>query len=414
MKRALPAHASLEYLRKAAKDSLRELRRLRPDTKLAEAQHRLAQEHGFKSWRALKENVEAARNDGATSFFAACDAADLPRIERLLAADPTLVHERHSHHRRTALHRAAIAQQLDVVRLLLAQGADPNARDAGDNVYAHHHAAEAGAVEIVAACLDAGGDVHGEGDVHQMGLIGWALCLNGYHPGVAQLLLARGARHHVWSTIAVADADALQDLVEADPNVLEQRMSRFEHAATPLHFAAARAEVRMVELLIQLGAALEATDDRGRTPLESALLRARAESAAALRRAGAKEPQRSATVSFEHATPILPVKDLLRSIAYYEQKLGFGKVWQAGEPPTFACVRHDDASLFLSQGSYHGTPPVWVFIGVENVDTLQRQYQASGATISNPPQDYPWGSREMHVADPDGNRLRLASPVRNE
>jgi len=59
-------------------------------------------------------------------------------------------------------------------------------------------------------------------------------------------------------------ANALQDLVEADPNVLEQRMSRFEHAATPLHFAATRAEVRMVELLIQLGAALEATDDRGR------------------------------------------------------------------------------------------------------------------------------------------------------
>jgi hypothetical protein len=76
--------------------------------------------------------------------------------------------------------------------------------------------------------------------------------------------------------------------------------------------------------LIQLGAALEATDDRGRTPLESALLRARAPRAPP--RCAVPVPrsrQRSATVSFEHATPILPVKDLLRSIAFlHVQKLG--------------------------------------------------------------------------------------------
>jgi len=33
-----------------------------------------------------------------------------------------------------------------------------------------------------------------------------------------------------------------------------------------------------------------------------------------------------------------------------------------------------------------------------------------GATIKSPPDDKPWGVREMQVADLDGNVLRLASP----
>jgi uncharacterized glyoxalase superfamily protein PhnB len=48
--------------------------------------------------------------------------------------------------------------------------------------------------------------------------------------------------------------------------------------------------------------------------------------------------------------------------------------------------------------------------GAEDV----REYQASGAQILEPPKNQPWGSREMLVADLDGNRLRMASPVEAE
>jgi ankyrin repeat protein len=37
-----------------------------------------------------------------------------------------------------------------------------------------HFAAGAGHLEIVRALLDAGSDVHGAGDVHEGGVIGWA------------------------------------------------------------------------------------------------------------------------------------------------------------------------------------------------------------------------------------------------
>ena len=69
---------------------------------------------------------------------------------------------------------------------------------------------------------------------------------------------------------------------------LDRRLSRFEHAETPLHFAARRHGAEVVELLLQLGADLEAVDDRGRSPLGSALLAENEATANVLRAAGAK------------------------------------------------------------------------------------------------------------------------------
>jgi hypothetical protein len=59
MPRALPEHPSLEYLKKQAKDRLRDLRRRQPASKLAAAQHEVAREYGFASWPKLKAHVES-------------------------------------------------------------------------------------------------------------------------------------------------------------------------------------------------------------------------------------------------------------------------------------------------------------------------------------------------------------------
>jgi hypothetical protein len=68
----LPERASLEYLRKLAKDRLHELRRLDPDTKLAAALLSVARDHGFSSWRALKSELERRHAERAALFFDAC------------------------------------------------------------------------------------------------------------------------------------------------------------------------------------------------------------------------------------------------------------------------------------------------------------------------------------------------------
>jgi hypothetical protein len=59
MSRDLPAQPNLEHLKKQAKDRLAQLRQQSRTAKLADAQHALAREYGFRSWAALKAHVES-------------------------------------------------------------------------------------------------------------------------------------------------------------------------------------------------------------------------------------------------------------------------------------------------------------------------------------------------------------------
>lgn len=108
---------------------------------------------------------------------------------------------------------------------------------------------------------------------------------------------------------------------------------------------------------------------------------------------------------FGGATPILRVADFDASVAYYVDVLGFTLAWQHGR---FGAVRRGDASLMLCEGS-QGHPGTWVWLGVDDADALHREYVASGARIRHEPRNFPWGSRELHVFDPDGHVLRLGS-----
>jgi catechol 2,3-dioxygenase-like lactoylglutathione lyase family enzyme len=116
----------------------------------------------------------------------------------------------------------------------------------------------------------------------------------------------------------------------------------------------------------------------------------------------------SRAVEFEQATPILRVSDFNVSVAYYVNSLGFSLAWSDGR---FGCVRRGDATLFLCEGS-QGHAGTWVYLAVSDADALYDEIRARGATIRHPPTNFPWGSRELHVFDPDGHVLRLGSGVR--
>src|SRR6516165_9465064 len=90
-KSQLPQRASLEYLKKLAKDRLRELRKSDLRTKLATAQLAVARDHGFSSWRALKAEVEWRHENNAAPFFEACAKGDGEMLRDMLRNDPALV-----------------------------------------------------------------------------------------------------------------------------------------------------------------------------------------------------------------------------------------------------------------------------------------------------------------------------------
>jgi ankyrin repeat protein len=165
------------------------------------------------------------------------------------------------------LHEAARQGQLAEVEALIARGADVNAREEGDNTYPMHWAAAAGRLDIVRRLADAGGDVIGEGDDHQLQVIGWATCWDGAdddaHRAVADFLVSRGARHHVFSAMALGMADEVRRIVTQDPSALNRRMSRNEDHRQPLHFAVLQQRPEMVALLLDLGADPLAVDGSG-------------------------------------------------------------------------------------------------------------------------------------------------------
>lgn len=439
-KSALPERASLEYLKKLAKERLAAMHGTDPGAKLAAALLEVAREHGFSSWRALKEEVDRRRGRDLERFFASCRAGDVDTVRELLAAEPALarlVDPSAQFGGWTGLHYAARDGRLKVVRLLLEHGANPNAREAGDNTTPLHWAAAHRALDVVRALLDAGADPHGVGDLHELDAVGWATYFHpaagrrGEQPEVAQLLADRGARHHVFSTMSLGDLDLLRTVVEQDPDALDRRMSRFENRLSALHFAVALKRHDMLELLIELGADVEAVDGNGHTPLEAAMLAADMESVHRLEAAGARRPRppKRAPASLAELagetrllTPMLRVPDVGRTLAWYVS-LGFTETGRYEESGAFywAMLTFGKAELMLHLGSPATDPPVTLWFRVDRPSALYealkaRQLKAAQSAKGDAVEfvrhlhEPPYGGREFTIRDLNGYPLTFLGP----
>ncbi|HTD83680.1 MAG TPA: ankyrin repeat domain-containing protein [Gemmatimonadaceae bacterium] len=269
----LPDAPNLEWLRKQAKHRLAELRKTSRDAKLSDAQFALAKQYGFPSWRALKSHVDSLTIDG--QLFDAARKGDVDKLKSLLDAHPDKLYARNRPYEHTLLHLAAQNGHLAAVDFLLKLGIDPNTREKGDNTYAMHWAAAAGHLDVVRRLADAGGDVVGEGDDHALGMIGWATgwdgCDDATHRGIANFLISRGARHNIYSAMAINDDNEVRRIVAADPRELERTQSHNEDFRRPLHFAVHKQLHRTVSLLLELGSDPLGTDASGNTAVAYAM-----------------------------------------------------------------------------------------------------------------------------------------------
>ena len=451
----LPERASLEYLKKVAKERLPELRKTKPGARLADAQLAVAREYGFSSWRALKAEVERREMSPVEAFFAAAAQGDLAALRALLDRDPSLVTARHKG--TTALHLSV--RHPEAARLLLERGADPNAREEGDNALPLHWAAGGAPIESVRLLLDAGSDVHGAGDDHKMDVIGWACVFSEARHDVVALLLARGARHNVFSAVATGDVPALRKLVAEDPRALERRLSRHEQEQTALHYVVAPADglaggrfrtgehYRTLDALIELGADLEARDAKGRTPLERAMLRGDQEAMRRLHAAGAKLPSRPPSTgreglaalgtSAQKVEPMFGVPDLEATVAWY-RSIGWELTGEHGEEGKldFAHLSFGQASVMFVPSSTRRPeepgrrPPsgTSLWIQTSRLDDLyallkNQQLERSRALLAGEQTEIPevkftadlytafYGQREFGFLDPNGLELMFAQPV---
>ena len=115
-------------------------------------------------------------------------------------------------------------------------------------------------------------------------------------------------------------------------------------------------------------------------------------------------------------TPILNVGEFGASIAWFE-KLGWRKLWEYGDPPTFGAVGSGACEIFLcldGQGGRGGENGVWISIWVDDVDQVHRTCLAQGLEVTWPPTNEPWGVREMHVRHPDGHVFRISHGLEDD
>jgi catechol 2,3-dioxygenase-like lactoylglutathione lyase family enzyme len=109
-------------------------------------------------------------------------------------------------------------------------------------------------------------------------------------------------------------------------------------------------------------------------------------------------------------TPILRSFDEARTRAFYLEFLGFETEFEhrfeAGLP-LYMSVRRGDCILHLSEHYGDGSPGSAVRIPVDDVAAYVAALRAKNFGNARPgePEQMPWGSREITITDPAGNRL---------
>jgi heme-degrading monooxygenase HmoA/catechol 2,3-dioxygenase-like lactoylglutathione lyase family enzyme len=111
--------------------------------------------------------------------------------------------------------------------------------------------------------------------------------------------------------------------------------------------------------------------------------------------------------TLECTIPILRVADLVSSLRYYVDVLGFEVEWGGEHGSEMASVGCDGHSIMLCEGA-QGHPGTWLWIGVTDIRPLFERYRRSGARIRQAPVSRPW-AYEMQVEDLDGHVLRFGS-----
>jgi catechol 2,3-dioxygenase-like lactoylglutathione lyase family enzyme len=123
------------------------------------------------------------------------------------------------------------------------------------------------------------------------------------------------------------------------------------------------------------------------------------------------EPSAARRARVQCVQPVLAVRDVAAALRFYET-LGFETLFQNDPEPQYAGIRRGGAELHLqwhdaSEWERGGDRPNYR-LPVDDPDRLSQEFEASGAVLDlTPIGDTPWGTREFHVRDPDGNGLQF-------
>jgi catechol 2,3-dioxygenase-like lactoylglutathione lyase family enzyme len=120
--------------------------------------------------------------------------------------------------------------------------------------------------------------------------------------------------------------------------------------------------------------------------------------------------------SLRRIAPVLPARDVVRSLEHY-RRLGFtAEAYEPAGPdgPFYGFISSGGVELHLTRtpdlDAKANTSACYIY--VEDADALHGAWMASGAEGRfTRPADTPYGLREFAHVDPDGNLIRVGSPL---
>lgn len=269
--RPLPERVNLEHLKKEAKQRLKTMRLDDSGATLAAAQLATARQYGFTSWRRLVAYVTTLRDKGNQLRQAVIDG-DLYTVAAILDDYPDLLNattditQRHERPSNTVamslLHVAIAANQIEMARLLLRRGADPNRRNA-DGRLPLHDCFELGRDEIKEILLESGAAP----DV-------CAAAAYGLHDRLREILqrepspandLSTGISPLGWSAYG-GHLESARILLEHGA-ILDRRPYDYEAWLPPAHIGS----TEMARFLLERGASPNCQNEDGNAPLHMVL-----------------------------------------------------------------------------------------------------------------------------------------------
>ncbi|MCP3370040.1 bleomycin resistance protein [Bradyrhizobium cajani] len=110
---------------------------------------------------------------------------------------------------------------------------------------------------------------------------------------------------------------------------------------------------------------------------------------------------------------VFVVSDIVASLAYYRDVLGFAVTFEYGTPLSYVCLCRDDVALHLlaAAGTKRLPGHGGLCVFVRDVDRLYAELTRRGARPVNQPQDRDYGMRDFDIVDADGNQVTFGMGI---
>ena len=122
-------------------------------------------------------------------------------------------------------------------------------------------------------------------------------------------------------------------------------------------------------------------------------------------------------IALKSVIPILFVRDVSRSAAFFREELGFEIDFLHGAPPFYGSVSRDDICLHLrfvhrpnfAELAAGEESLILATIEVVDVHGLFEEFKERGVEFAQAPTKQLWGGTDFQIRDPDGNVIAFVT-----